>query len=73
MQKVAIPINSSVVTSIALRPILSPKWPKNTPPNGLAAKPTPNVAKASSVPMSGSDSGKNSGAKTTAAAVPYRK
>src|ERR1700733_3304059 len=43
------------------------------PPIGRATKPTPNVAKASSVPVTGRNVGKNSRLKTRAAAVPYRK
>jgi hypothetical protein len=58
------------MTSIFLRPILSPKCPKITPPIGRAAKPTAYVANASSVPTSGSKSGKNSLLKTSAAAEP---
>jgi hypothetical protein len=33
----------SVMTSIFLRPILSPKWPKITPPSGRATKPMAKV------------------------------
>ncbi len=40
MQKVATPISISVVTSMDLRPILSPKCPKTMPPTGRAKKPT---------------------------------
>ena len=39
MAKVAAPIMSSETTSIFLRPTLSPKWPKTTPPSGRATKP----------------------------------
>ena len=60
----------SETTSIFLRPMRSPKWPKMTPPSGRATKPTPNAAKASSVPMKGLASGKNSLGNTSAAAVP---
>src|SRR6266567_1456716 len=60
--------------SIFLRPSLSPKWPKTTPPTGRAAKPTQKVAKAANWAASGESFGeKNSGPKTKAAAVPYRK
>ena len=41
MRKVATPMISSDSTSMALRPMRSPKWPKMIPPSGLAAKPTP--------------------------------
>src|SRR6266566_6209275 len=60
--------------SIFLRPSLSPKWPKTTPPTGRAAKPTQKVAKAANWAASGESFGeKNRGPKTKAAAVPYRK
>ena len=32
-----------VITSMLLRPILSPKWPKITPPMGRDKKPTAKV------------------------------
>ena len=37
--KVATPMRKSEKTSIFLRPTLSPKWPKTTPPRGRATKP----------------------------------
>src|SRR2546423_1528211 len=40
MRNVLTPISTSVVTSIALRPTRSPKWPKMAAPTGPAAKPT---------------------------------
>ncbi len=58
------------MTSIFLRPILSPKWPNTTPPTGRAKNPTPNVAKDSSVAIKGLCSGKNNFGNTSAAAVP---
>jgi hypothetical protein len=70
MRKVAMPITSRVTTSTVLRPTLSPKWPKMIPPMGRAMNPVAEVAKASSVPVSGSASGKNSLLKTSAAAEP---
>ena len=70
---VATPMSISVVTSIDLRPILSPKWPKTMPPTGRAKKPTAYVAKAAIVPASASKFGKNSLLNTSADAVPYRK
>jgi hypothetical protein len=73
MAAVARPMMSSDRTSIDLRPMRSPKWPKTMPPSGRAAKPTPKVASAASVPMVGSTFGKNSLSKMSAAAVPYRK
>ncbi len=70
IRNVATPMIMSEVTSIALRPMRSPKCPKITPPSGRAAKPTANVPKAESVPISGLEPGKNSSPKTSAAAVP---
>ena len=64
------PISSTDSTSIDLRPILSPKWANTTPPIGRATNPTPNVASASRVPVSGFAVGKNSLLKTRAAAEP---
>ena len=33
----------SVITSMFLRPMRSPKWPKITPPSGRVTKPTAKV------------------------------
>ncbi len=66
---VATPISSSVLTSTCLRPSLSPSRPKKMPPTGRARNPTAYVEKDSSVPVSGSLSGKNSFGKTSAAAA----
>ena len=44
MAKVATPMMSSVNTSMVLRPILSPKWPKMKPPIGRATNPAAKVA-----------------------------
>ena len=63
-------MSRSVTTSTLLRPSLSPKWPKTTPPSGRATNPTAYVANASSVPTSGSKPGKKILLKTSAAAVP---
>ena len=68
IRKVAPPIRRRVVTSMDLRPIRSPRWPKTAPPMGRAKKPTPNVAKDARVPASGSNRGKNSFGNTSAAA-----
>src|SRR6185436_1783380 len=70
---VARPMIKSEITSMDLRPTRSPKWPNTIPPTGRAAKPTPKVAKAASVPIVGDTLGKNSLSKTSAAAVPYKK
>jgi hypothetical protein len=40
MRNVAMPMSMSVETSVALRPIRSPQWPKIIAPTGRAAKPT---------------------------------
>ena len=58
MAKVARPITISEATSTGLRPTLSPRWPPMMPPSGRAAKPTPRVANAASVPASGLAPGK---------------
>ena len=55
--------------SVSRRPMRSPRWPKIMPPNGRATKPTPNVAKAISVPEPEAES-KNRSPNTSAAAVP---
>lgn len=60
MANVATPMIRSVRTRIVLRPSRSPKWPKIMPPTGLKKNPTPNVAKAASVPASGAWLGKKS-------------
>ena len=59
-----------VTTSIGLRPSRSPRWPKRTPPIGRVTKPAANVVNAASVPVSGSNFGKNSALNTSAAIVP---
>ena len=71
---VATPIISSETMSSFLRPSLSPKWPKTSPPSGRETKPIQYVANDSSVACSGSEAlGKNTCGKTAAAATPYRK
>ena len=67
---VAIPIIVIVMMSSALRPIRSPKWPNKAAPIGRATKPTKKVENERSVPMNGSDPGKNFCGKTVAAAAP---
>ena len=69
MPKVARPIIISVVTSMDLRPSLSPKCPKTMPPSGRAKKPTVLVAKAAIVAASGSICVKKSFPNTSAEAV----
>ena len=56
---VADPISTSEKTSIFLRPIRSPKWPKTMAPAGRETKATPKVANAARVPDSGLSVGKN--------------
>jgi hypothetical protein len=70
---VARPITRRVTTRVFFLPNLSPMCPAMMPPMGRAKKPTPKVPKASRVPDSGSDEGKNSLPKTSAAAVPKMK
>ena len=69
MATVDTPIVSSAATSVVLRPIRSPKWPKSAEPIGLARKAMANVASEASVAEAGSDAGKNSLGKTSTAAV----
>jgi hypothetical protein len=66
-------MSSSDHTSIGLRPIRSPKWANTAPPIGRAMKPTANEPNAASVPVTGSNAGKNTSLNTSAAAVPKMK
>lgn len=59
----------SEATSVALRPTLSPKCPKNAAPSGRAMKAMEKVAKAASVCTEGSSAEKKIGPITRAAAV----
>ena len=70
---VADPIRTSDKTSIFLRPIRSPKWPKTIAPAGREMKATPKVANAARVPDTGLSDGKNATPNTRAAAVPKMK
>src|SRR5688572_13634742 len=70
---VAVPMVKSAMTRVGLRPSLSPKWPKSTPPTGRATKPTAAVLNEASTPATADDSGKNTAGKTSAAAVRYMK
>ena len=45
MANVAPPINNKVTIKVYLRPIRSPKRPKNNAPNGRTTKPAAKVAK----------------------------
>src|SRR5262249_56329179 len=73
IKKVAIPINMRVATSVLLRPMRSPKWPKIMAPTGRAANPTAWVPNESKRPAYGELPGKKRSGKTRAAAVPDRK
>jgi hypothetical protein len=70
MSTVHTPMVVRVMTSMGLRPSLSPKWPTTSPPSGRERKPAPKVRKATRVPVRGSRSGKNTTGKTRAAARP---
>ncbi len=48
----------SASTSVRLRPMRSPKWPKSAEPMGRAKKATAKVASDASVAVAGSDVGK---------------
>ncbi len=56
-----------------LAPELSPRTPKNRPPNGRARKPTPKVANAATVAMAGSSCGKNRTLKINAVESPLER
>lgn len=58
MRTVLTPISISVTTSVALRPIRSPKCPKIAAPKGRATKPRKKVEKERSVAANGSCDGK---------------
>jgi hypothetical protein len=70
MRKVAAPIRNRVLTSTHLRPYFSPKWEKNNPPSGRAAKPTAYVANDAMSAAAGEMVGKNTLLKISADAVP---
>ena len=53
--------------SAFLRPIRSPRLPKNQPPSGRATKPTACVISAAIRPATGSDDGKNAVLNTSTA------
>ena len=64
------PMISSVSSSIFLRPMRSPKWPKIRPPTGRARKPTAKVPNAANCAAGPSRPLKKSLSKTRPAAVP---
>ena len=63
------PIVSNAATSVAFRPILSPKCPNKAAPKGLAMKASANVANDSNVAVVGLELGKKSLGNTNTAAV----
>jgi len=70
MRIVLSPITVRVTSSVDLRPWMSPRWPKNSPPSGRARNPTANVPNAARVATNPSAPGKKTFGNTTAAAVP---
>ena len=60
---------SKAATSVALRPMRSPKWPNAMAPMGLAKKAMEKVAKDCSSAEVGSPDGKNRVGNTSTAAV----
>lgn len=69
MTTVEIPIVSNAATSVALRPMRSPKCPNTAEPTGRAKNASANVANDCSVAEVASDEGKNSAGNTSTAAV----
>jgi crotonobetainyl-CoA:carnitine CoA-transferase CaiB-like acyl-CoA transferase len=69
MASVEHPISSSEATRVDFRPARSPKWPNRMAPIGRAMKATPKLMKASNVWAGLDCAGKNSGPKTSAAAI----
>ena len=63
------PIVNSAATSVALRPMRSPKWPKSAAPSGRAKKASAKVASDSKTAALGLELGKNNFGKTSTAAV----
>ena len=63
------PMVDKASTSVFLRPILSPKWPKSADPMGRAMNAIANVASDAKVEVAGSFDGKNSRGNTSTAAV----
>ena len=63
------PIVSSAPTRVALRPCLSPRWPKMTAPSGRATIAAPKTANDASSAVVASPVGKKRCGKTSTAAV----
>ncbi len=70
MATVESPMVESAITSVVLRPMRSPKWPKSAEPMGLARNAMPKVASEARRAEAGSDAGKKSAGKTKTAAIP---
>src|SRR5207237_5103337 len=66
---VEIPIVSSAATSVVLRPMRSPKWPKTAEPIGRATKAIAKVASDARTAVAGSEEGKNRRGETSTAGV----
>ncbi len=64
------PISSSVIISVCLRPMRSPKCPKTTAPTGRATNAVAKLASDATVAIAGPRCGKNTVGNTSAAAVP---
>ncbi|MNC62311.1 hypothetical protein D3C75_1123230 [compost metagenome] len=69
MATVDSPMVIRAATRVALRPTLSPKWPKTTAPTGRAKKAMEKVAKDDSMAVVASSPGKNRAGNTSTAAV----
>ena len=69
MAMVERPMVSNAATSVALRPIRSPKCPNSAEPTGRAKKASAKVIRDFSVAVAGSLSGKNNCGNTITAAV----
>jgi hypothetical protein len=69
MSTVDTPMVSNAVTSVALRPMRSPKWPNKAEPMGRAMNASAKVAKDCKVAVAASCFGKNSVGNTRTAAI----
>ena len=66
IKNVAPPMSSNVTMNVYLRPIISPRRPKNNAPNGRTTNPAAKVASVERKAAVGLPSGKNLVASTTA-------
>jgi hypothetical protein len=62
-----------VIRKTGLLPMRSPREPKKAAPKGLTIIPAPKVARLAKSPVTGSELGKNKGAKATARVAKVRK